>query len=241
VEAGFGGILKAGRPDMLRTCALLLAFAAAALSQTQTQTPNAIQTYGSATIAGIQPDQVQLTVGVVTSAKTAQDAATQNAAQTNAVIAALNGALAGKGTVQTISYALTPQYTGGTGGTPQTITGYTATNNVQVTTSNLNLVGPLIDAANGAGANRINGPAYSLQNPDPFRQQALTTAAKQALAHAAAIAAGLGVKTGAVISAQEGGGTVPIVLAAAPTDGTPIQTGTVSVTANVTVTVALVQ
>ena len=124
---------------------------------------------------------------------------------------------------------------------PATITGYTATNTVQVTTANLNLVGPLIDAANGAGANNINGPTYSLQNPDPYHQQALTAATKQALAHATAIAAGLGVKTGAVISAQEGGGTVPVLLAASATSGTPIQTGTVSVTANVTVTVALVQ
>ncbi len=225
---------------MPRTCIAVLTFTFLAFAQNQT--PGSIQASGSATIGGIQPDQAQLNAGVVTSAKTAQDAATQNAAQTNAVIAALNGVLAGSGSVQTISYTLSPQYTGGGNGTPPAITGYTATNTVQVTTANLNLVGPLIDAANGAGANSINGPIYSLQNSDPFHQQALTAATKQALAHATAIAAGLGLKTGAVISAQEGGTTAPpVVLAGAPSGGTPIQTGTVSVTANVTVTVALVQ
>ena len=75
-----------------------------------------------------------------------------------------------------------------------------------------------------------------------MRQQALGLAAKQARAHADAIAAGLGARTGAVVSAQEGGGVSPVVIAgtvaAAPT---PIQTGQVSVTASVTITVQLTQ
>jgi len=70
----------------------------------------------------------------------------------------------------------------------------------------------------------------------------LGQAAKQARAHADAIAAGLGAKTGAVVSAQEGGSVSPVVIAgtagAAPT---PIQTGQVSVSASVTITVQLAQ
>jgi uncharacterized protein len=226
---------------MSRTCLGLLVLSLSALAQTQPPT-NSIQASGSATIIGIQPDQVQLSVGVVTAAKTAQDAATQNAAQANAMIAALKAVLGTNGTVQTISYNLSPQYTGGSGNTPPTITGYAASNTVQVTTSNLNLVGPLIDAANQAGATNITGPSYSLQNSDPYQQQALTAAAKQALGHAAAIAAGLGSKAGTVISAQEGSTVTPVVgVMAAGASSTPIQTGTVSVSASVTVTVALAQ
>jgi uncharacterized protein len=226
---------------MSRTCLALLAVSLSALAQTQPA--SSIQASGSATISGIAPDQVQLTVGVVTSAKTAQDAAAQNAAQANAMIAAIQQKIGTNGSVQTIGYSLSPLYTGGTNLTPPTITGYTASNTVQVTISgapNLNLVGPVIDAANAAGANSISGPSYSLQNSDPYQQQALTAAGKQALGHAAAIAAGLGGKTGAVISAQEGSTVTPVVgvLAAAPS-ATPIQTGTVSVSATVTVTVAL--
>jgi len=62
------------------------------------------------------------------------------------------------------------------------------------------------------------------------------------LAHAGAIAQGLGAKTGAVISALEGSRLVPVfgdVGAVAAT--TPVQTGTVSVSATVTVTVQLLQ
>ena len=73
---------------------------------------------------------------------------------------------------------------------------------------------------------------------------ALAAASKQALAHAAAIASGLGAKTGAVISAQEQSTVTPILTSGGGFQGgtaTPIQTGTVSVSAHVTVTVAMVQ
>lgn len=226
---------------MLRIFALFLALALSAAAQTPSSPPS-VQASGNNTINGIAPDQVQLSVGVVTSASTAQAAATQNATQANAMIAALNGVLKSAGTVQTISYSLNPQYSGGTNNTPPSIVGYTASNTVQVTTGNLNLVGPLIDAANGAGANNISGPSYGLLDPEPYTQKALSAAAKQALAHASAIAAGLGARTGAVISAQQSSGVTPVVAAAyAAGSGTPILNGTVSVSASVTVTVALVQ
>jgi uncharacterized protein YggE len=227
---------------MLRTSLALLVVCLSALAQSHPT--NSIQASGSATISGITPDQVQFNVGVVTSAKTAQDAASQNATQANNVIAAIQQKIGANGTVQTIGYSLSPQYSGG-GSTPPTITGYTASNTVQVIiagTANLNLVGPVIDAANQAGANNISGPGYSLQNSDPYVQQALTAASKQALGHAAAIAAGLGGKAGPVISAQEGSSVTPIVgIAGAAGGGTPIQTGTVNVSATVTVTVTLAQ
>lgn len=224
---------------MFRIFALLLVAAVSADAQTAA-TPS-IQASGSNTIQGIQPDQVQLTVGVVTFAASAQAAASQNATQTNAVIAALHNVVGSAGTIQTIGYSVAPQYSATTGNGPPSITGYTATNSLQVTTGSLNLAGPLIDAANQAGANSISGPNYSLQNSDPYTEQALTAASKQALAYAAAIAAGLGAKTGAVISATQGSNVVPgVVLAAGATAGTPILNGTVSVSASVTVTVALV-
>ena len=224
---------------MFRIFALLLVAAVSADAQTAA-TPS-IQASGSNTIQGIQPDQVQLTVGVVTFAASAQAAASQNATQTNAVIAALHNVVGSAGTIQTIGYSVAPQYSATTGNGPPSITGYTATNSLQVTTGSLNLAGPLIDAANQAGANSISGPNYSLQNSDPYTEQALTAASKQALAYAAAIAAGLGAKTGAVISATQGSNVVPgVVLAAGAMAGTPILNGTVSVSASVTVTVALV-
>ena len=124
------------------------------------------------------------------------------------------------------------------------IIGYTAGNTVRVTTTDLSQIGLLIDAANQAGANSVGGLSFGLQNPEPLVEQALTLATKQATAHASAIAAGLGGKLGAVLSAQEGSSYAPIAVGAAGAGAavtTPVQTGTVTVYATVTIQVGLAQ
>jgi uncharacterized protein YggE len=201
----------------------------------------AVQAIGSASIS-VNPDQAQLNVGVVTQGATAQDAGQQNASLTTTVLNALKGVLGTAGTIQTISYSVSPRYST-TQGQTSVIIGYTASNTVQVTTTDLSLIGRLIDTANQAGANSVGALSFSLQNPEPVTEQALGLAAKQAQAHANAIAAGLGAKTGVVISAQEGATTTPILVSGVltATAPTPIQTGTVTVTASVTISVQLIQ
>ena len=205
------------------------------------QTTNTVQGSGSAT-RKVKPDMAQLSIGVVTQAATAQAAADQNAPIADAVMKALQAVLGTSGTIETEYYSIYPVFNYDSG--PKVI-GYAVTNTVQVTTTNVSLVGKLIDAGNAAGANSVNGPSFGLQNPEPETQLALAAAAKQALAHAAAIASGLGARTGAVLSAQEASTITPYFQGVGGTTGggtgTPIQTGTVTVSANVTVTAAMVQ
>ena len=226
---------------MPRFLSLLISLPLAAAALLAQASPGAIQAIGSATIS-VNPDQAQITVGVVTQSATAQDTGQQNATLTTTVLNALKGVLGSEGTTQTISYSISPRYNT-TQGQTSVIVGYTASNTVQVTTTDLSLIGRLIDTANQAGANSVGNLNFGLQNPEPYAEQALNQAAKQAQAHANAIAAGLGAKTGVVISAQEGYTATPVlvsgVLSATPT--TPIQTGTVSVTASVTINVQLIQ
>jgi uncharacterized protein len=222
----------------------VLLFATFVLSSALAAQTGSIQASGSATV-GVTPDlatfQATFTIGVTTQGSTAQEASTLNATQTTAMIAALTAAVGKNGTVQTISYSVNPRYA--TTGTQSTIAGYTANNTVQVTTTDLPRLGAIIDAGTQAGGTNVGGVSFSIEKPDPFVQQALSLAAKQAVAHAAAIAAGLGAKTGNVLSAQEGSTVVPYradTLAGAATT-TPIQIGAVSVSAYVTVSVQLVQ
>ncbi len=201
---------------------------------------NGIQATGTANIS-VNPDQAQMSVGVVTQGNSAQEAASLNSTQATAVQNALKTLLGTSGTIQTISYSVYPRYNNAN---PPAIIGYTASNTVQVVTTNLGILGNLIDTANQAGANNVSGISFGLQNPEPVVQQALTQASKQAIAHAGAIAAGFNGKVGSVLSAQQSSSYAPI--AGAPGDvaagsSTPVQTGTVSVTASVTVNVALVQ
>ena len=218
---------------------LLLLMLCCCAMAAQTAVPS-VQANGSATIA-TNPDQAQLDVGVVTNGATAQDASQQNANLSNTVQAALRKVLGSTGTLQTVSYYVTPRYSNSPN-QPSVIVGYTASNTVRVTTTNLSQIGLLIDAANQAGANSVGGLSFGLQNPEPYVEQALTQATKQATAHAVAIAAGLGGKLGAVLSAQEGSSYVPIVVGTAGGGAavtTPVQTGVVTVYATVTIQIAL--
>lgn len=219
---------------MHRVCIFLLTLTLAASAQTA----RTIQANGSA-ILMVNPDQASLDVGVTTTATTAQDSAGQNATQTTAVLNALKAVLNGAGTVQTQNYSMSPRYV--TNGS--TINGYVTSNTLRVVTTDLSLLGRLIDAANAAGANTVGNLGFGLQDPDPSVQQALANATKQAMAHANAIAGGLGGKVGAVMSAQESGSYSPIVSAGFSANGaavvTPVQTGTLNVYASVTLTVQL--
>lgn len=205
------------------------------------QTAGTIQATGTGTV-NVNPDQVQLSVTISTDGATAAAAAQQNIAQSAAVTKALQQVLGTSGMIQTVSYSVYPRYSNAPGQS-STIVGYTASNTIQVTASDLTLAGPLIDAANQAGATSVGSLSFGLKDSDPARQQALTLASKQALAHAGAIAAGLGAHAGGVVSAQEGSTVtpVPIYSAVGAASGTQITSGTVSVTATVTVTVQLTQ
>jgi uncharacterized protein len=222
---------------MIRTIqlALIFCFGCAALVA-QTATPS-VQASGAASIY-VQPDQAQLTVSVATQGATAQAAGQQNANLTVLVTKAVTSVLGSSGSIQTVAYSVNPQY--GAGTQPPAVVGYMATNSFQVTITDLTLIGSVIDSANQAGATSVGSLTLGLQNPSPSLQQALTAASKQALANAAAIASGLGGKTGPVISAQQSTAIAAVgTLSALVTATTPVQPGPVSVTAMVIVTAQL--
>ena len=70
-----------------------------------------------------------------------------------------------------------------------TITGYRAENSITVQTGALDLVGPLIDAAIAAGANRVNSLDFNLRDDTRARNDAITKAAKDAQAAPSCFAA----------------------------------------------------
>src|SRR3954469_10029865 len=142
-----------------------------AVSLAGAQTGNTIQAAGSAT-RNVKPDMAQLQFGVVTQATTAQAAADQNATVADAMISALQGVLGSSGTIETVYYSVSPRYSNSVN-QPPTLVGYTVSNTVRVTTTNVSNVGRLIDTANKAGSNSVSGPTFGLQNPEPETQLAL--------------------------------------------------------------------
>jgi len=199
-----------------------------------------IRATGDATVSA-KPDRAKLSIGVVTQAAKAQAAAAENATQTGSMMAALRQSLGTTAEIRTSGYSLTPNFTyPQTGGQP-TLTGYTGSNTVEITTDDLQNVGKVIDGGTQAGANNVRGLDFLLKDESAARAQALREAAQKARSNAEAMAAALGLKVVRVLSAEEGEPQLirPVrmmaMAAAAPT--TPIEAGNIQIQATVTLTV----
>jgi hypothetical protein len=194
-----------------------------------------------------RPDRVQIDLGVTTRAAHSQEAATENARQVDAVLAALKKAAGPAAVLKTISYALNPNYQYHTSGGEPTITGYTASNVVQVQLDDLARIGSVIDSATQAGANHVQGIQFTLRDQDAVRATALREAALRARAEAEVLAGALGLKLVRVLSVEEMSPQVmPVRYMAAPRAGlssasadvaTPVEAGTLEISADVTLTV----
>jgi uncharacterized protein YggE len=231
---------------ILSTGAMLAWFASTAWGQGSMDKPvyPSIRVTGEGTVTA-KPDQAQIDIGVVTEAQNAQAAATENAKKLDAVLAELRKALGPGADIKTTSYALTPIYHYPKEGGSPTITGYSATNVIQLKTTDLTQVGKIIDTAAQSSANRIQSLQFTLKDEQAAHLQALREAIAKARAKAEAMASALGLKIVRVLSVEEGGPPVRPVYAAAmqaraaaPVQ-TPVEPGTIEVRATVTLSVEI--
>ena len=206
-----------------------------------------IRVSGEATVTA-KPDQAEIAIGVVTQAATGQAAATQNAQKQDAVLSELRKTLGAAADIKTISYSLSPNYRYPKEGGQPTISGYTASNVVQIKTSDLAQVGKVIDLATQSGANTIQSLRFTLKDEQAVRSQALREAAIKARAKAEALASALGLKIVRVLNVDEGGQPIRPVYEAAESmraagvaAQTPVEPGTIDVRATVTLTFEIAQ
>lgn len=193
---------------------------------------NGITVQGSGTVT-TTPDRAQLSFGVETQAATAKAALAANAAEMRRVIAAVKAA--GATDVQTQSVSLQPRYSEAGG-----VQGYVAQNSVSATIRDLAKAGAVIDAAVGAGANQVSGPALSRGDQAELYRQALKAAVADARTRAQALSAAANLTLGRVTQIVEsGGGPSPVFLGAKEdAASTPIEAGTQQIVASVQVTFA---
>ncbi|QMW23296.1 SIMPL domain-containing protein [Sandaracinobacteroides saxicola] len=174
---------------------LAAALALAALSPLHAQAAPATLTLSTEARLSAVPDVADIGAGVVTSAKDANAAMTENASRMSAVIAALRKSGVAERDIQTSGLNLQPQYRYGNN-VPPVLTGYQANNRVSVTLRDLKGAGRIIDTLVAQGANQIDGPTFRVDKPeallDQVRQQAIKTL--RARADLYATAAGLRIK-----------------------------------------------
>ena len=220
---------------------LLLGSTAEAQTNERPKIPS-ITVSGDATVSA-EPDQAEIDIGVVTQARTAPDATKENAERLARVLAEIKKQLGKGDEVKTSGYSLAPNYRYPQGGKPE-IVGYTASNTLRIKTTNLSVVGRLIDSAMQAGANNVNRLVFTLKDELAAQLGALKMASAKARAKAEAVAAALGLKIVRIISVNEGERMVqPIyrqaMAARAETASvpTPVEPGTVEVRSTVSMTV----
>ena len=83
------------------------------------------------------------------------------------------------------------------------ITGYRATNSVQVTVRNLDRVGAIVDAVTSAGANRVDGVTFAVESQEAPKNQARAQAMQNARAKADQLASLAGVQVVGIKSIEE--------------------------------------
>ena len=90
------------------------------------------------------------------------------------------------------------------------IIGYEARNNVQVRVRKLGEMGRIIDTLVSAGANQVDGPSFTLDDPKAALDEARVAAVKDARARGELYARAAGLRISRTISISEGGGYYPV-------------------------------
>jgi uncharacterized protein YggE len=210
----------------------------AALAQ---EAPPGLTVVGNGTITAA-PDVAQLNVGVQTVGQSAQQALADNGAAMRRVTDALRGRGIADADIQTSGINVYPQMgSADTQNGPQQITGYVASNSVNVRLTDPAQAGDVLDAAIAAGANTTGGITFGLKDESAARRAALDAALKDARAHADAIAASLGKQVGDVIAVTEDAypvGPIPYAVGGEKQASTPVQPGSLTIGASVRVTYA---
>jgi uncharacterized protein YggE len=181
------------------------------------------------------------TVGVTETASTSEQASNQMNRTTNDIITALKNQGIKDADIKTTNYSVYPNQNYNNG--QNNITGYTATQNLEVQADSVEQGNKALAEATAAGANTINGVSFSLNDNEKnkLQQEALKKAVTDAKTNAQNTANAAGIKLGRIVSIrqnQNNGGPVPMLKADMAAGGgvvTPnTQPGENTVTVNVT-------
>ena len=201
------------RPLLLATC-IALGTSTTACAQSRTSPDIAVP--ADATLLSVSasadvqhaPDVAGISAGVVTQAADANAAMRANAGKMQKVMAAIHAAGIADKDIRTSGINLNPQYRYADN-QPPTITGYQASNNVELKVRDLGNLGKALDALVASGANQVNGPSFDIDQADAVQDQARRAALEKAQARAQLYAQTLGLRVRRVVSISEGGGFQP--------------------------------
>ena len=191
-----------------------------------------IEVVGDGT-ATLTPDIAHITIAVVTEAKSPVDALADNNAQSIKLYAYLTAAKISASDVQTVDLVLQPTYVYEKEVTK--LTGYAVRNQLTITVRDLSILGTLLTALAGEGANRLGDLQFAASDTSKAQDAARIAAMKNAHHKAQVLARTAGITLGKLIAASESSYPTPrydMPRAAAP-GGTPTSAGQLTITIHV--------
>lgn len=151
----------------------------------------------------VEPDTAVVLLGVETQDETAQAALEENNAGMQALIDTLVETGVPSENIQTRMIRLTPRYEFNETNNSTTLTGYTASNIVEVRTDDLQTLGVLLDQAVNAGANSIEGIRFEVSDAGNAIDQVREKAVENARHKAEQLAALTGTTLGPILEIRE--------------------------------------
>jgi len=185
-------------------------------------------------------DQAMISLGVTTHSVVAREAQETNASASQRICDALADLGIAARDIQTQNYNFSPEYSY-EDAQRGTITGYTVNNTILVRIQDITKIGQIIDTALTNGANNVNSLDFSIRDPRSLRREALTAAVKDAREKADIIARAIGKSIVGVVNVSENTAIMPpypmerLMASAVASDATPIEGGTLTLTADVRV------
>ena len=187
----------------------------------------------------VAPDRATISVGVVTRDKNAAKVQNDNAKIASEVIKAVAALGIDKKNIRTGNYSFYPYYR--QENNRRIADGYEANNTVTVIVDDLNLVSKVIDVALSHGANKVDSLEFGIKDKGKLQNEAIRLAVRDARAKAEVVASELGKNIIGVLNISVNSGYISAPRAnkfameemATADTATPIESGTLSCSANV--------
>lgn len=225
--------MKRFLPVAILSAALLFPLLSSASENERTLTVRA------SAVEDAAPGIAIITVAVETMALSAKESAAENAAASENVIKAVRKALGSGDRVDTSSFSVFPVYDYDKS-RREVLRGFKTVNQIKVTTGKASSTGEILDAAIGAGANRVVEVRFDIKDTTAACEGLIRTAAERAASQAKAASNAFGAELDGVKSivpscGKETDGPVRLYAADAmmKAPGTPIEPGMVRLRADV--------
>lgn len=171
------------------------------ITSVQTTKSSLFTASGTGKVAAV-PNTAQVSLGVTETSVTVSDSQTKLNTKSNNVINALKKLGIEEKDIKTTNYSISPNYDFTAG---QRVTGYTASQNLEVETQKTELANRVIDTATATGANVVGGVTFTFDDETKAKleDQARKEAIGKAKVKAKSLADAAGIRLGRIIDVQE--------------------------------------